>query len=65
LLCIVIIKILDFKKGAGKKFPPAPPPKPKGAEVEAELFRRRQKELMGKLVTEFQVCQIFKKLFLL
>jgi hypothetical protein len=42
------------KSGRRKSGPP-PPPKPSGPHVEAELQRRRQAELLGSLVAEFQV----------
>ena len=43
------------KSGRRKSGPP-PPPKPSGPHVEAELQRRRQAELLGSLVAEFQYC---------
>lgn len=44
------------KLGKQKTAPPAPPPKPRGPDVEAELRRQRQQQLLSTLVTEFQYC---------
>lgn len=47
------------KLGKQKTAPPAPPPKPRGPDVEAELRRQRQQQLLSTLVTEFQVGDLW------